>query len=296
MGTGKSKIADIVSIILTGRPANVMSQGGSEEEDEKRLFAALWAGDPLISIDNIERPLEGSALCSILTQESWMGRVLGKSLNIPLPTNALILATGNNLILRGDMTRRAVVCRLDARSERPDERKFDFDAIVLAHEQREHLLVAGLTILRAYIVAGRPLKGKVRDVGSFEDWTLIREALVWLGQPDPAMTRQQVLSNDPRQDELGEVMDLWGSHFGNHKTLSIRELIKDIERAEQSSSTSKSSLVDLGRVLQGITKSQTLNSKITRVVVPAQLNGSGQWPPICPERGVEGEVLSARKD
>ena len=54
------------------RPANVMSQGGSEEEGEKRLFAALWAGDPLISIDNIERPLEGSALCSILTQESWM--------------------------------------------------------------------------------------------------------------------------------------------------------------------------------------------------------------------------------
>ncbi len=56
MGTGKSKIADIVSIILTGRPANVMSQGGSEEEDEKRLFATLWAGDQVISIDNIERP------------------------------------------------------------------------------------------------------------------------------------------------------------------------------------------------------------------------------------------------
>ena len=55
--------------------------------------------------------------------------------------------------------------------------------------------------------------------------------------------------------------DLWGSHFGNHKTLSIRELIKDIEKAEQSSSTSESSLVDLGRVLQGITKSQTLNSR-----------------------------------
>ena len=115
------------------------------------------------------------------------------------------------------MTRRAVVCRLDARSERPDERKFDFDPITLAHQQREHLLVAGSTSLRVYIVAGRPLQGKVRDVGSFEDWTLIREALVWLGQPDPAATRQQVLSNDQRQDELCEVMDLWGAYFGNNK-------------------------------------------------------------------------------
>ncbi len=129
------------------------------------------------------------------------------------------------------------MCRLDARSERPDERQFDFDAITLAHQQRAHLLVAGLTILRAYFVAGRPLKGKVRDVGSFDDWTLIREALVWLGQPDPALTRQQVLSNDQRQDELGEVMDLWG----------------------ESSSESSSPLVDLGRVLKGITRSQTLN-------------------------------------
>ena len=51
--------------------------------------------------------------------------------------------------------------------------------------KRGDLVIGGLTILRAYIVAGRPLQGKIWHLGGFEDWTLIREALAWLDQPDP---------------------------------------------------------------------------------------------------------------
>ena len=53
-GTGKSLLVDVASMLVSGQLAPVISQGRSEEELEKRLGAALIAGDPLISIDNCE--------------------------------------------------------------------------------------------------------------------------------------------------------------------------------------------------------------------------------------------------
>ena len=38
-------------------------------------------------------------------------------------------ATGNNLVLVGDMTRRALLCRLDPERERPELRRFDSDPV-----------------------------------------------------------------------------------------------------------------------------------------------------------------------
>ena len=101
-----------------------MSVGKSEEEFEKRLGAALLAGDPLISFDNCERPLGGELLCQCLTQRRVKVRILGKSEQPALPCDATFCATGNNLVLAGDVTRRAIVARLDPKVERPEEREF----------------------------------------------------------------------------------------------------------------------------------------------------------------------------
>jgi hypothetical protein len=53
----------------------------------------------------------------------------------------------------------------------------------------------------------------VPSVGSFEDWTLIREALIWLNQPDPATTREHVQDDDPVRAALAEIMDSWWDCF-----------------------------------------------------------------------------------
>src|SRR5215210_8233988 len=141
MGTGKSLLADIVA---TGRPAAVMSQGKSEEEDEKRMLSVLMQGDPIVVIDNVERPVQGDALCSILTQEVWQSRQLGASKQIQVPTNVLFLATGNNLAFRGDMSTRAVLCRLDANMEEPETRRFRRDLRKDLPGLRPELVVAAL--------------------------------------------------------------------------------------------------------------------------------------------------------
>ena len=108
-------------------------------------------------IDNCERALVGDFLCSMLTQEVVQARVHGYSERRVLPSTALVLASGNNLTCVGDVSRRTVLCRLDAEVERPDTRAFEFDCHQEVLDQRPHLVIAGLTILLAFIHAGQPV-------------------------------------------------------------------------------------------------------------------------------------------
>jgi putative DNA primase/helicase len=154
MGTGKSKLVDLAAMIAIGHEAPVLAQGKTEEEMEKRLGAALLAGDTLVSFDNCEQQLGGELLCQALTQPRLKIRILGKSENAFVPTNAAFFATGNNLEVIGDMTRRTLVCSLDARVERPETRIFkNTDPVEVVRDNRAKYVVAALTILRAYHVA-----------------------------------------------------------------------------------------------------------------------------------------------
>ena len=207
MGTGKTLACDVVSMIASGRLATAMSQGASEEEDEKRLFSVLLTGDLLLLIDNVKRPIEGDALCTILTQATWQSRILGENRKVSVPTNALFLASGNNLTFKGDMTTRALLCRLDAKVERPETRRFDIDLKAEVPKRRPKLVAAGLTILRAFVVAGRPGLDRLESFGRFEDWSnLVRGALVWLGEPDPCRTRAYIAVDDPERTDLEQLL------------------------------------------------------------------------------------------
>ena len=125
MASGKSLLVDVAAMIATGRVASVMSQGKDEDEDKKRLLSILLEGISVASIDNVERPLGGAALCSILTQESYRDRVLGKSETATVPTTTTWFATGNNLVFAGDISTRLVLIDLAPKCERPEERRFD---------------------------------------------------------------------------------------------------------------------------------------------------------------------------
>jgi hypothetical protein len=209
-------------VIATGREAGVISQGKTEEELEKRLGALLLAGDQVIAIDNCEAPLGGEFLCSILTQRVVRARILGRSEAPELPAGACVTATGNNLVLVGDMTRRTVLCRLDPRHERPELRRFASNPLQAAKADRGRLLTAALTVLRAYHVAGRP--GQPTPLGSFEVWSgWVRGALLWLGHADPVETMEEARALDPKLDALTAVVTQWRAVIGG-AAVSAREL------------------------------------------------------------------------
>jgi hypothetical protein len=232
-GTGKSLAVQVAAITVIGRPVTAMSQGASEEEDEKRLFTILMQGDQMVSIDNVTRPIGGDALCTILTEPTWQSRVLGESRNVSVNTNVLLTATGNNLAFAGDMTRRALLCRMDARMENPEGRSFNKDLRTWVPEQREKLVAAGLTVLRAFVSAGRPGVTKLEPFGSFEAWSnLVRGALVWLGEPDPCLTRQHILADDPIKLKLSAFFAAVHHAMGN-QWFTASDLLKKADSVNE---------------------------------------------------------------
>ena len=223
-GTGKSLLVDVAAMLATNQPMPVISQGRTEEELEKRLGAALLAGDIAIALDNCEHPLQSTFLCQALTQQKLNIRVLGASKNVETLVNAAMYATGNNLTIVGDLTRRALICSLDAHCERPELRIFDGNVLETVRAQRGRLIVAALTVLRAWHVAGEHLD--VTPFGSFEAWSYrVRQALVWLGRADPCETVAKVREDDPNRTGLLAVLAQWREAIGLNVVRTVREII-----------------------------------------------------------------------
>ena len=106
-----------------------------------------------------------------------------------MPTNATFLATGNNIVIQGDLTTRALVCALDPKCERPEEREFAVNLHEAVPARRGELVAAALTIPLAYLAAGAPPQ-RLAPFGRFEAWARwCRDPLVWLGEPDPCASR-----------------------------------------------------------------------------------------------------------
>ena len=223
-GTGKSKLVDLCSILPTGQPMSVISQGYSEEEFVKCLSAALLAGDAAVSVDNCERPLQSDFLCQVLTQPRLNIRILGLSSNVETPMNAMLFATGNNLTFSGDIIRRTLMCTIDAGCERPELRAFKTDAASEAKARRGELVAAALTVLRAWHVTGE--RFNLPAFGGFEDWSYrIREALVWLDQIDPCETLADVRDSDPQRSELITVVEQWREHLVPDQAYTVQQVI-----------------------------------------------------------------------
>lgn len=216
-GTGKSTLANVIGIIATGRNCAAMDFNRDENEFKKAVFASLMEGSPVTLIDNIMGEFNSSLLNIILSEETIKGRVLGFSKNASLPTTSLWLATGNNLTICGDMTRRTLICTLDAEVEKPAERQFqrkNLEKWILDH--RGKLVHAALTILRAYHVAGKPIPDGMKPMNGFNDWShFVRGSLAWLGEADPKDSQLEIEAHDPEREGLRTVLHAWHEHFGN---------------------------------------------------------------------------------
>ncbi len=213
-GTGKTLIAETFAIIATGRRASVLSLGHDESEAEKRMGGVLMAGDSCILLDNIERPLKGDLLCQVCTQQFVRLRPLGASGMVSIPTHALLVATGNNLSIVGDLKRRVVLIRMDAKQERPEQRTFARDHLEYVFERRWTLIRAALEIPLAYIAAGSPAIAGLHPLGGFELWDrMVRRPLVWLGMADPLKAAEGLRQQDPDLETMRMLFESWLAAF-----------------------------------------------------------------------------------
>lgn len=244
-GTGKTLIAETFAIVATGRRASVLSLGHDDAESEKRLAGVLMAGDACITLDNIERPLKGDLLCQVCTQQFVRLRPLGASGMVNIPTHALLVATGNNLSIVGDLKRRVVLIRMDAGQERPEQRSFDCDHLEYVQTHRGELIRAALTITLAYLGAGAPAIPGLHPLGGFERWDrMVRRPLVWLGLLDPLKASEGLRDQDPDLEAMRLLFAAWHELYGNAPKTTAEVVAAGGESAPMTSSYNNPDLRD----------------------------------------------------
>lgn len=171
-GTGKSLLAIIVSMVFEPNGVPARSTPTDEAEWKKQLMTWLRQGGSHLLLDNV-KSLRSATLESVLTSREWSDRLLGVNAEGRYPNRCVWMATSNNMVSSREQLRRCVWIRLDARTERPDERRNfkhrDLHAWVQANRSR--LVGAALTLIRAWIEAGQPAYSGGTALGSFEAWT-----------------------------------------------------------------------------------------------------------------------------
>ena len=254
--SGKSKLGDIVSIVATGRKAARMSYVEENTEMEKRITALALAGDPIVLIDNVKTgdELGWPSLDAALTGTTIQGRILGFSEMRTLPIKISWYATGNNLLLRGDIRRRIVPIRLESEVEKPEQRTgfwIDGDLLQYVKTNRASLVVAALTILRGYVLAGRPRPDlKPMDYSAWS--VVVRHAVHWATGVDPC---GHISTLDDSDEERGQVRDIihgWAELPGAKEGITARAALDLVGYA--------GGLDTLRSALEGLSKDGTLPS------------------------------------
>jgi len=231
-GTGKSKAAK-ATVWLSGSEPVESPWSDQAEEQRKRLMSGLMAGPSSLMLDNISGPMSSDTLCSILTSSVFRDRKLGVSEDVSAPTRVMVTATGNNLRLVGDLSRRVLLATIDHGVEKPERLSFPFDPVARVREQWLVYRAAVLTVLRGFIAAGSPANGQGR-MGSYEQWdTLIRQCVCWVkaeglsqfGVEDPAEAVTQNYENDPETQKLRSLLMGWHT-VHDSKQIRVGEVLR----------------------------------------------------------------------
>lgn len=191
-GTGKSKLADAAGRLALGyRPARI-PMPDEDAEMRKLITTLVLDGDAAAFIDNIAGLVKLPSLENAITTDVWKDRVLGRTGSISAPMKIVWFATGNNLSLGGDLPRRTITIRLESTLEDPETRT-DFkhpNLFAWLEEKRHHLVVWGLTLLRAWFVAGEPPAASLNS--GFPEWMIAPHAVAWASGVDPMKAQIKV--------------------------------------------------------------------------------------------------------
>jgi hypothetical protein len=228
-GTGGSLLAETIALIGTGRTAEMLGAPRDDEEWRKQITAKLAAGGTMVTVDNVEGALFAPSLARALTARTWTDRILGRSEGITLSQRATWIATGNNIILRGDLPRRCYWIRLDAKQSRPWQREgFTHpDLLSWVSEKRGELVGALLTIARAWFAAGRPKATEVPRLGSFEAWCEIVGGMVTFAGVGGFLGNLKELYDkaDEGNAEWEAFLEEWWKHRGEDP-ITVKALAK----------------------------------------------------------------------
>jgi hypothetical protein len=236
-GTGKGKLVKSIIRLAYDTEPVFATWGSTAEEFEKRLVSLLLASAAAICVDNVNGTLiQGALLESIITEGRGDVRPLGVSQIVSVRNRSLLMLTGNNPIITGDMARRTLASDIVPRSKDPERDRYPFDPVRGTQKHRVTLLNAAYTIMRGFRQAGMPSHG-LPAIGSFDEWSRkVRDLVYWLTNYDLAEAFNQNKAEDPKRQDAAALaaalFDLYGNApFKSSDVIAIYTRIGTIKRA-----------------------------------------------------------------
>jgi hypothetical protein len=226
-GTGKSKIGELWSALMTGTAPAIMTWGSNNEEFEKRLSALLMQTPAMVMIDNANNVrIQGAALEQILTTGRANLRILGKSEMPLVDARTFLVLTGCSPVVMGDMARRIEMLDIMPRSPDPERDPYDFDPVEYVQENRKELLEAIFSCMKAFRQAGMPSFPHLPAVGSFKDWSRkVRDLVYWLTELDVAEGFRLNKVEDPhRQNDAALLEALYVQFSDRFQSADVMEV------------------------------------------------------------------------
>lgn len=217
-GSGKGLLTAACAYPALGRTIPTMAFTNNDEELDKRITSKLLAGDTHAVLDNVNYELDSGVLANAWTQTVYEGRMLGHS-QMPKLENRMIWAvTANNIVLSAENARRCVWVQIDANVERPSMRNgFRHPNLMQwIADNRNELVTACITLVRAWVDAGMPAYKGPRRKGSYESWVAVMGGILdVIGVPgflanDDELIEKAVSKTDLMRDFVNE---WWTRHW-----------------------------------------------------------------------------------
>lgn len=179
--SGKSKCAEALCAIQAGSkvaPYGFM-RGNQDAEYSKYLSSILRTSKRAMILDNCTGEIDSEILSALIFSSIHTSRILGTNTVSENTARIFFVATGNNASLSTDMNRRLVCCRINTGSPKPRELSYDFEPEDMALENRDAIVRAVLTVLRAYWADPVPVTYK--GGSDCREWhAMCRAPVLWL--------------------------------------------------------------------------------------------------------------------
>jgi len=210
-GTGKTLLMKVLSRVAAGYPVSCAALAKNDEERRKSLVSHLATGAPVVLLDNVTGKVDDDTLAGILTAwPRYSDRRMGGQSLMWVPASSVWGMSGNNMVMSPDIARRAVVVRLDAGVERPEDRQgFRVrDLEQWTDDNAARLRGAALSLVRRWVDMGKP--SNVPTLGSYEAWSRVVGGVVseffdgWLGG-----RAERLATADPEREEWRRLISIW---------------------------------------------------------------------------------------
>jgi len=288
--SGKTTLARMIHVVLTGRDMPVATfVEGNEEEVEKRLIAMLLSSPSMVVLDNITDgfTFQSAIFARALTMPTFTGRILGESREVEVPTNTLFVLTGNNLNMAADETTRWLPVWLDTKTARPQERIFQHsNVIAYVLSIRDQVIRDVIGIIHGFLCSKHSNMTKTR----FSDWDLmVRQPLIWAGGADMADIFQNNAASSSNTEAQAALLTNLLAKFAARRFMSSHltaEIPSGIWQDDWSSSVAEAlgrlkakdarSPASVGRVLAALTGRLVETSVGTLVLRSSSVDGT-RW-------------------